>query len=208
MHEALVAPCTSADTCWLRKAAHLRFPGVDLQYYRYIRGQHVVQVTCCCPCLSGDWKLPSTNAGHAHISGRQNFTLGVHAHYSDVIMSMMVSQIASVSIVCSPVCSGADQRKHQSSALLAFVRGILFLWGESTSDRWWWPLWGEPPVTGGTGLGEGNPLVTVGFSSQRASNAENVSIWWHHHASFLRHSSQAQQVLGLPIYQAQLNFGH
>ena len=126
MHEALVAPCTSADTCWLRKAAHLRFPGVDLQYYRYIRGQHVVQVTCCCPCLSGDWKLPSTKAGHAHISGRQNFTLGVHAHCSDVIMSMMVSQIASVLIVCSPVCSGADQRKHQSSALLAFVRGILF----------------------------------------------------------------------------------
>ena len=39
-------------------------------------------------------------------------------------MSAMGSQIASVSIVCSTVCSGADQRKHQSSASLAFVRGI------------------------------------------------------------------------------------
>ena len=45
-------------------------------------------------------------------------------HYSDVIMSTMLSQITGVSIVCSTVCSGADQRKHQSSASLAFVRGI------------------------------------------------------------------------------------
>ena len=33
-------------------------------------------------------------------------------HYGDVIMSAMASQITSVSIVCSPACSGADQRKH------------------------------------------------------------------------------------------------
>ena len=31
-----------------------------------------------------------------------------------------------------------------------------------------------------TGLCEGNPPVTGGFLSQRASNAENVSIWWRH----------------------------
>ena len=45
-------------------------------------------------------------------------------HYSDVIMSAMASQITSVSMVCSAVWSSADQRKHQSSASLAFVRGI------------------------------------------------------------------------------------
>ena len=45
-------------------------------------------------------------------------------HYSGVIMSAMASEITSVLIVCSTVCSGADQRKHQSSASLAFVRGI------------------------------------------------------------------------------------
>ena len=39
-------------------------------------------------------------------------------------MSAMASQITSVSIFSSIVCSGADQRKHQSSASLAFVRGI------------------------------------------------------------------------------------
>ena len=31
------------------------------------------------------------------------------------------------------------------------------------------------------GLCEGNSPVTSKFSSQRASNAENVSIWWRHH---------------------------
>ena len=42
----------------------------------------------------------------------------------DVIMSVMASQITSISIVYWTVCSGADQRKHQSSASLAYVRGI------------------------------------------------------------------------------------
>ena len=46
------------------------------------------------------------------------------AHYNDVIMSMMMSQITSLTIVYSMVYSGTDQRKHQSSASLAFVRGI------------------------------------------------------------------------------------
>ena len=32
-----------------------------------------------------------------------------------------------------------------------------------------------------TGLCEGNPPVTGGFPSQRASNAEMASIWWRHH---------------------------
>ena len=44
--------------------------------------------------------------------------------YSDVIMSSMTSQITGVLIVYSTICSGADQRKHQSSASLAIVRGI------------------------------------------------------------------------------------
>ena len=69
-------------------------------------------------------------------------------HFSDVIMCAMASQITSLTIVYSTVYSGADQRKHQSSALLAFVRGI---------HRW-----------------------PVNFPTQKASNAENVSIWWRH----------------------------
>ena len=40
------------------------------------------------------------------------------------MISTISSQITGVSIVYSSVCSGADQRKHQSPASLAFVRGI------------------------------------------------------------------------------------
>ena len=72
-------------------------------------------------------------------------------HYNDAIMSALASPITSVSIVCPIVCSGADQRKHQSSDLC-----------------------------------EGNPPVTGRFLSQRANNAENFSIWWHHHVCLLR----------------------
>ena len=50
---------------------------------------------------------------------------GIHmrafSHYSDVVMSAIASQIIGISSVC---CSGPNQRKHQSSATLAFVRGI------------------------------------------------------------------------------------
>ena len=49
--------------------------------------------------------------------------------YIDVIMSEMASQITSLTIVYSTVYSGEYQRKHQSSASLAFVR-------EHTGDRW------------------------------------------------------------------------
>ena len=45
-------------------------------------------------------------------------------HYGDVKMSAMASQITSLTIVCSTVYLGAVQRKHQSSAPLAFVWGI------------------------------------------------------------------------------------
>ena len=39
-------------------------------------------------------------------------------------MNAMASQITSLTIVYSAVYSGKDERKHQSSASLAFVRGI------------------------------------------------------------------------------------
>ena len=47
-----------------------------------------------------------------------------HVHYNDFTMSSMASQIISLTIVYSIVYSDADQSKHQSSASLAFVRGI------------------------------------------------------------------------------------
>ena len=50
-------------------------------------------------------------------------------HYNDVIMTTVASQITSLGVIYSTVYSDADQRKHQCSASLAFVRGIH-------RDRW------------------------------------------------------------------------
>ena len=50
-------------------------------------------------------------------------------HNTDVIMTTMAFQITSLTVVYSTVYSDADQRKHQSSASLAFVWGIH-------RDRW------------------------------------------------------------------------
>ena len=55
-------------------------------------------------------------------------------HYSDVIMGAMASLITSLTIVYSTVNSGADQRKHESSASLALVRGI-HRWIPRTKDQ-------------------------------------------------------------------------
>ena len=132
------------------------------------------------------------------------------SHYSDVIMSAMASQITSVSIGCTTVCSCAGQRKHQSFASLAFMRG-------TTGDRWipltkmddalytlQWRHNGRDCVSNHqprdcllnrlfrrrskktpklrvTGLSAGNSPVTGEFPAQMVSNAENVSIWWRHH---------------------------
>ena len=77
------------------------------------------------------------NAYVATIGNMYKWIARIH-HYRDVITSAMASQITGVSIVCSVVCSGANQRKHQSSASLTFVREIH-----------WWPVNSlhEGPVT-------------------------------------------------------------
>ena len=56
-------------------------------------------------------------------------------HYYDVIMGSMASQITSLTIVYPTVHSGADQRKHQSSASLAFVREI-HRWPVNYPPKW------------------------------------------------------------------------
>ena len=56
-------------------------------------------------------------------------------HYNDVILDAIASQITSLTIVYSTVYSDADQRKHQSSASLAFVRGI-HRWPVNSPLKW------------------------------------------------------------------------
>ena len=65
-------------------------------------------------------------------------------HYNEVIMIAMSSQITSLTIVYSTVYSGADQRKHQSSMSLAFVRGIHR--GPGNSPHKWPVTWKKFPL--------------------------------------------------------------
>ena len=55
-----------------------------------------------------------------------------------------------------------------------------------------------------TGLCEGNSPVTGEFPAQRGSNAENVSIWWRHHALIWENCQSKQHGF---LWQWQLSLG-
>ena len=61
--------------------------------------------------------------------------MAILTHYCDIIMGTMASQITSLTIVCSTVYSGSDQRKHQSSASLVFLQGI-HQWPVNYPHKW------------------------------------------------------------------------
>ena len=82
---------------------------------------------------------------------------------SDVIMGAMASQITSLKIVYSNVYSGTDERKYQSVALLAFVRGI---------HQWLVNSPHKGPET----------QKMFPFDDVIMGNAESVSMAWHHDA--------------------------
>ena len=102
-------------------------------------------------------------------------------------MGMMASQNTSLTIVYLTMYSGADERKHQSSVSLAFVRGIHnghdgvsnHQPHDCLLNHVFRHRWKKTSKLRVTGLCEGNSLVTSEFPTRRASNAENVSIWWH-----------------------------
>ena len=84
------------------------------------------------PWLHPMYRLEST-ASLAHRSLHYQWAVTTvtcdYCHYNDVIMTTIASQITSLTVVYSTVYSDGDQRKHQSSASLAFVWGIH-------RDRW------------------------------------------------------------------------
>ena len=101
----------SRHTCWT-----LKLPGVIRIATPYAKLSTV----------SSRW----INAVTCHIQVYWNYNIQAttsrlwQMHYDDVIMTMLESQITSPTVVYSIVYSGVHQRKHQSSASLAFVREI------------------------------------------------------------------------------------
>ena len=88
--------------------------------YMHYCAQSAIKSTCsACVCLFVYTVI---------VSASLNFTdcdfILAFSNYNDVIMSAIASPITSLTIVYSTVYSDADQRKHPSSASLAFVLGI------------------------------------------------------------------------------------
>ena len=74
--------------------------------------------------VSDPWTLP-VKSSYLHPASMRILSYDWYRfHYDDVLMDAMASQITSLAIVYSTIDSDADQRKHQSSASPAFVRGI------------------------------------------------------------------------------------
>ena len=86
-------------------------------------------------------------------------------HYNDVKMGTIASQITSLTIVYSMVYPGADQRKCQSSASLAFVR-VIHRGPVNFPHKW--------PVT----------RKMFPFDDVIMSNAEIISMAWRRHTTY------------------------
>ena len=103
------------------------------------------------------------------------------------------SQITCNSAVYSTACSGEYQWKHQNSLWLGLWASQ---WRQNEHDgvsnnqgldcllnRVFRRRSKKTSKFRVTGLCEGNSPVTSEFLAQRASNTENVSIWWCHHGN-------------------------
>ena len=96
---------------------------IYLKFYGMVRSQNGVFWLC------------TEHAYHQWWIVKTSCQLVKTEHYSDVIMGTIASQITSPTIVYSTVYSGADRRKHQSTASLACVRGIH--WSLVNSPHKW-----------------------------------------------------------------------
>ena len=75
--------------------------------------------------IPSTWRHCHPNIYESRYNRLTRYSLDVWVdHCDDFIMGAMASQITSLTIVYSIVYLGTDQRKHQSSASLAIVRGI------------------------------------------------------------------------------------
>ena len=84
----------------------------------------MLNVNSFCQWVNGYRDILSFHRGWKLIKLIKKKLQTMNYHYNDVIMGAMTSHITSLTIVYSTVYSDTDQRKHQNSASLAFVRGI------------------------------------------------------------------------------------
>ena len=100
-------------------------------------------------------------------------------HYSDIIMSEMASQITSLTHLCITdpryIVYGTLHWRHNDHGDISNHQPHGCLLNHLFSRRS-----KKTSKLCVTGLCVGNSLATGEFPAQRASNTENISIWWHH----------------------------
>ena len=104
------------------------------------------------------------------------------AHYSDVIMSPMASQITSLTVVYSTVYSGTDQRKHQTPRYWPFVR-------EFTGNRW-------IPLTKGQLRGKCFHLMTSSWNVLLCHTYQPRTLHYSNVRQHYCHSTRHRQLSG------------
>ena len=110
---------------------HGLFLSYPLELLHWHRSYHITSMEQ--PC--GMWINGSHLPRNDDMRTKSVTTPPAYSHYNDVIMSASASQITSIMSVYSTVYSGADQRKHQNSVSLAFVRGI-HRWPVNSPHKW------------------------------------------------------------------------
>ena len=109
---------------WKRQGFYNESHHMQLWTFQLMPSQHKYQLKTCC------------NTYHFSHAGHSRWYMHFYlSHCHDVTMGAMASQITSLTIIYSTVYSGADQRKHQISTSLAFVRGIR-RWSVNSPHKW------------------------------------------------------------------------
>ena len=103
-------------TCNLKSLYILLFAGDLFSDYE----QHIFHTPTSCITIYFFYKLSVKAVSAVGVTPLWHLL-----HYSNVTMSVMASQITSLMIVYSIIYSGSDQRKHQCSESLDFVRVIV-----------------------------------------------------------------------------------
>ena len=104
-----------------------------LLYYEFSVNPHDVSTHVLLGCIGAHWSALAMELLQS-CSHWYSRSIASALHHNDVRMGAMASQITSLAIVYSTVFS-ADQRKHQISASLAFVKGI-HRWPVNSPHKW------------------------------------------------------------------------
>ena len=120
------------DISWGHNVVNFSVWFLQLTVFKYLVASHVTELgslltePCAVIKFSHFSSHPSTCMPYKRIMTQfAAVVVGLSFfRYNDVIMNVMASLITSLTIFYPIVYPGEDQRKHQSSASLAFVRGI------------------------------------------------------------------------------------